>query len=178
MEKSKPILSNIMPMITFLSRIAQVFVLMQFKRKKRSSWSQQEQRFAISFFYKSPAAYSFLRQKGIILPAPSTIRRWISINEFKTGLEDNVKEHLKMKCAAMTKQEKKCVLAFDEISIKQCLEYNKKLDLIEGFEDLGPLGRTAKEATHALVFSIRGLYSQWKIPVAYFLSRNSINQKT
>lgn len=62
-------------------------------------------KFAISFFYKSASAYSFLRQKGAILPAPSSIRKWIALNdEFKTGIDENVKQHLIMKFAAFTKK--------------------------------------------------------------------------
>lgn len=172
-KNSKNIKLNLMPAINVLSSIAQTFVLMQFRGPQRKVWSRKEREFAISFFYKSPAAYCFLRRKGIILPSVSTIRRWISSSLFKTGLDENCKEHLKMKCAAMSKQHKKCVIAFDEISIKSCLEYNKKLDLIEGFEDFGPLGRTSKEASHALVFSMRGLFANWKIPIAYFFACNS-----
>lgn len=175
-KKTKNIQFNIIPYLAFLSSVAQTFVLMQIRGNRRKNWSQREKKFAISFFYKSASAYSFLRQKGVILPAPSSIRKWIALNEFKTGIDENLKQHLKMKCATFTKNEKKCVLAFDEINIKECLEFNKKLDLLEGFEDYGPLGRTAKQATHALVFSIRGLYTNWKTPVSYFFSRNSVNQ--
>jgi len=41
-------------------------------------------------------------------------------------------------------------------------EYSKPLDLVEGFEDLGQIGRTNKPASQALVFMARGLYSNWK----------------
>lgn len=42
----------------------------------------------------------------------------------------------------MTEQEKHCTLVFDELKIKNFLEYSKYLDLVEGYEDLGPKGRT------------------------------------
>lgn len=63
------------------------------------------------------------------------------------------------------------------MSIKQCLEYNKKLDIIEGFEDLGPLGRKPKDASNVLVFSIRGIYSSWKFPLAYFFSHGATSKE-
>lgn len=63
------------------------------------------------------------------------------------------------------------------MAIKKHLEYSKKLDIIEGLEDLGPLGRKPKHATHALVFMARGIYSSWKIPIAYFFSNNSVNKR-
>lgn len=72
-------------------------------------------------------------------------------------------------------QERKFIMTFDEMTIKEYVEYNKKLDCIEGFEDLGPLGRAAKRATHALVFSIRGIYGNWKVPISFFFSRHSLD---
>jgi len=39
---------------------------------------------------------------------------------------------------------KKVIILLDEISIKKAIEYNKALDVIEGYEDLGTLGRTNK----------------------------------
>lgn len=174
-KKNKSLMSNVLPLLTILSPAAKTFVLMQLKGKSRKAWTSQEKELCLSFYYKSAAAYLFLRKKGVILPSVSTIRRWIGQYLFKTGFNDEIKKNLKLKCA-MKRNERKCVLAFDEMSIKELVEYNKKLDLVEGFEDLGPLGRTTKTATHALVFSARGLFKNWKIPVSYFFSRGSITQ--
>jgi len=68
-----------------------------------------------------------------------------------------------------------CVTVFDEMKIKSFLEYSKYLDMVEGFEDLGHKGRTKKMATQSMVFLVRGLYSTWKLPLAYFLSGSSTN---
>lgn len=43
--------------------------------------------------------------------------------------------------------------------IKEFIEYSKKFDFIEGFEDLGYYGRIAKSAYYVLVFMARGIYS-------------------
>jgi len=75
----------------------------------------------------------------------------------------------------MSDEEKHCVLIFDEMKIKSFLEYSKYLDMVEGFEDLGHKGRTNKLATQAMVFVVRGLYSNWKLPLAYFLSGSSMS---
>ncbi|KAL4104692.1 hypothetical protein QTP88_019974 [Uroleucon formosanum] len=64
------------------------------------------------------------------------------------------------------------------MKIKNYLEYSKFLDLIEGYEDLGTKERSNKLAGQALVFMIRGAYSKWKLPFAYFLPSTSINHKT
>lgn len=72
----------------------------------------------------------------------------------------------------MTEDEKQCFLEFDEMSIKKALEYDSKYDVVEGFEDLGPLGRSTSIGTHALLFLLRGLKYQWKCLFVYFISKN------
>jgi len=57
----------------------------------------------------------------------------------------------------MEYDEKKCVILLDEVSIMKSVEYNKIVDEIEGFEDLGSIGRTQKLGSHALVIMVRGL---------------------
>lgn len=69
----------------------------------------------------------------------------------------------------MNEEEKYCTLIFDEMKIKNFLEYSKYLDLVGGYEDLGSMGRNNKLAGQALVMIIRGMYSTWKMPIAYFL---------
>jgi len=62
---------------------------------------------------------------------------------------------------------------FDEMSIRQHLHFNQKIDCIEGYEDLGRHGRTSNITNHALVFMLHGLRKRWKQPVAYFMTRGS-----
>jgi len=65
-------------------------------------------------------------------------------------------------------KEKACSVLFDEISIKEFLEYSKQYDFAEGFENIGKIGRENKTANTALVFMVRGIYSSWKFPIAHF----------
>lgn len=62
----------------------------------------------------------------------------------------------------------------DKVSIMKSIEYNKVLDEIEGFEDLGELGRTDTFGSHELVIMVRGLYKNWKFPLSYFFTGNGI----
>jgi hypothetical protein len=62
---------------------------------------------------------------------------------------------------------------FDEMTIREHLHFNQKIDCTEGFEDLGRHGRTSNITNHALVFMLRGLHKRWKQPVAYYLTRRS-----
>jgi hypothetical protein len=73
----------------------------------------------------------------------------------------------------MSKKDRYCCLLFDETSISENVRFNHKFDCIEGFEDLGSLGRTCNIANHALLFMARGLHRKLKWPVAYYLSRGS-----
>lgn len=57
----------------------------------------------------------------------------------------------------------------------KCIEYNKYLDFIEGFEDIGPsLGRTNNIGSHALVIMLRGLYTIWKFPFCHYFTGSGI----
>lgn len=53
------------------------------------------------------------------------------------------------------------------MSNKTELEYNLRDDIIFGFEDLGPLGRTNKTASSVLLLMIRGINVNWKQCVGY-----------
>ena len=65
-----------------------------------------------------------------------------------------------------------CCLLFDEMSIRENVCFNQKLDCTEGFEDCGT-ERTHRIANHALLFMVRGLHRKWKQPVAYYFIRGS-----
>ncbi|KAJ8867126.1 hypothetical protein PR048_032989 [Dryococelus australis] len=53
------------------------------------------------------------------------------------------------------------------------MHYNESADRVEGFEDFGNLGRTARRANHAMVFMARGHRTKWKQPLAYYLCQST-----
>lgn len=148
---------------------------MQILHKKRKPWSITEKKLALSLYYKSPSAYKYMRKNGIILPAESTIRRWLKSIEYLPGFVRGYLQQIKLKVSSMSYSDRKCIILHDEVSIMKLTEYNKALDMIEGFEDLGPLGRSCKYAKHALVVMVRGLYKNWKFPLCYFLPNNGVS---
>lgn len=74
----------------------------------------------------------------------------------------------------MGKNERVCAVLFDEIALKPKLDYNQSFDYIEGYEDLGFLGRKNEIANTALVFYVRGILHNWKIPLCYFTSKGPV----
>ena len=74
----------------------------------------------------------------------------------------------------MSKQDRVCVVCFNEMSLKSGFTYVKSRDSVVGFEDFGEFGSTHRIANHALVVMARGICSRWKQPLSYFLVSNSI----
>lgn len=72
---------------------------------------------------------------------------------------------------------KKLIIFFDEMIIMTCLEYSIKYDLIEEYEDFGKGDRSPNLAKYVLVFLARGIYSKWKITLAYFLSSSNVKSQ-
>lgn len=110
----------------------------------------------------------------IVLPSISSIKMWIGQTKCNVGMNEEFVSQLKVKCETMEVNQKKCSILFDEMSIKTFFEYNKCLDFIEGYEDLGEMGRTGNPAKSVLVFMARGIFSSWKLPLCYFLTHSSI----
>ena len=139
---------------------------------KGRRWSYKEKVLAVSILKRSPRSYAFLRS---LFPLPSrrTLQSLLNAVQFRTGINAHVFSILKDTVQTMSVKDRMCCLMFDEMSIREHLHFNQKIDCIEGFEDLGRHGRTSNIANHALVFMLRGLRKRWKQPVAYYLTRGS-----
>lgn len=156
----------------FPSLNSKALISMQLIHRKQKPLSINEKKVALSLYYKSPSTYKYMRKNGIVLPGESTVRRWLNSINYETGYSIKYMEQIKIKTSNFMYDEKKCVILLDEVSIMKSIEYNKVLDEIEGFEDLGQLGRTDKFASHALVIMFRGLYKNWKFP--YFFTGSGV----
>lgn len=152
----------------FKSDTSKILTLMQFKKKKKE-WSEDEKKFCLALYYKSPSAYKHLLKSGVVLAAPSTIQYWLQDTNCFPGVNKNVFENIAQKFSGKTIKERACTICFDEIAIMSSLEFTKTYDLIEGFEDFGDHERTNVNAKYALVFIVKGVYTNWKMPLAYFL---------
>lgn len=178
-SKNKKVnISEFFKTTNFPSANSRSLMAMQILHKKRRPWSKVQKNFSLSLYYKSPSTYTYLRKNGITLPGESTIRRWLNSIKFCTGFSENYMEQLKLKMSDMVYEEKKCVILLDEVHIMKAIEYNKILDEIEGYEDLGTFGRFNKISSVALVIMVRGLYNKWKIPISYYFTGNGIKGNT
>jgi len=139
-------------------------VTMQLKNKRRT-WTSDEKKLSLNLFYKSPTSYNFLRSQKVNLPASSTIRRWIGKSKFLPGINNLFFSHVEKKFQNKSFKERACTVCFDDMYIKETLEYSKDFDFIEGFQDLGTYGRINKSANCVLVFMARGIYTQWSYRV-------------
>lgn len=90
----------------------------------------------MSLIYKYPSNYNFFKLKNVNLPGTSTIRRWHGMSKFLPGFSKILLNHLQKKFEFKTIKEKKCTLCFDEISIKECLEYSNNLISLKDLEIL------------------------------------------
>jgi hypothetical protein len=122
--------------------------------------------FALSLYYKSPAAYKLLCNT-FQLPSVSLLSKWLRKNQSDTGFDNSLTNALKCKVQNMSVRDKTCALLIDEMSIKSHLYYNAATDTIVGFEDTGD-ERTRTVASSVLVFMVSGLASRWKQPLGFF----------
>ena len=110
------------------------------------------------------------------LPRSITIIRWFGKIDIWPGICQNLFNALKLKSPYMEDIDRNCILIFDEMAIKKCLDFHPKKQIIEGFEDLGSLDRNSAVDTQVLVFRLHGLFTNWKQPLAFFDVKSSIKK--
>jgi len=146
-----------------------------FRNSKRKPncrrWNFEDKMLALSLLKRSPKSYSFLR---LLLPLPSrrTLQTVLSTVHFAAGINAHVFGVLQHSMQKISDRDRYCCLLVDEMSIRENVRFNQKLDCIEGYEDYGT-ERTCNVANHALLFMVRGLHRKWKQPVPYYFIRGS-----
>jgi hypothetical protein len=103
-------------------------------RTKGQRYTNTDKIFALSLYYRSPAAYKLLA-KSFHLPSKSILSKWLSNRRIETGFDATLIDAIKRKVQCMADRDKACLLLIDEISIKSNLYYNQAVDEIVGFED-------------------------------------------
>ena len=136
-------------------------------------------RFCLSLHAKSPAAYKELRDSGVlVLPSQRTLRDYRNFFKPKPGFNSENIERLKELCSDHTGIQRYVVLSLDEMKIQSKLVFDKRSNELIGFVDLGDehvneaLASGDELATHALVFLIRGVATDLKYTLGYFLTKD------
>ena len=143
------------------------------KKKQGLRFNDQVKTLASKFYFKNPPAYKHYVELGF--PSRWTIARFNQEKVSRTGWSNTIGEYLKTQAETLLPSEKHCVLAFDETEVKPEFYYNQKLDVVDGFADLGHLGRESEEAKKVLVFILRNLNSRWEQAVSYYFTQKTID---
>ena len=128
--------------------------------------------FAISLYHVSGKAYRLV-SKFFHLPSKSSLLRWVSGLPISPGISQQALDAIESKVKCMSDAAKVCTISMDEISLKTSLQYDSTRDQVVGVEDFGNGNRTNHLATSAVVFMARGLTSNWKQPLGYYLVHES-----
>ena len=128
--------------------------------------------FAISLYHVSGKAYRLV-SKFFNLPSKSSLLRWVSGLPISPGMSQQALDAIESKVKCMSDAGKLCTISMDEISLKTSLLYDSTRDEVVGVEDFGNGHRTNRLATAAVVFMARGITSNWKQPLGYYLVHES-----
>lgn len=163
----------------------QVFLSEMFKKRGRK-YSENIRCFALTLYFYSPKAYSYVRKKfgKQFLPHPSTMRKWYEVVDGSPGFSKEALDAI-----ATRASEKSIVvnLVMDEMSIRSQLIYDKNAGNYFGGVDIGnntlrngkrkPQNDNQPLATNALVCMAVSLNDYWKVPIGYFLIRGLDSQE-
>ena len=144
-------------------------------KKKSVRYREEQTVFALALCYQSPKAYRHL-QKNFVLSCPRRFRCKLQHIQLQTGLHPSILSTLHENFANSSRLDKLVVLSLDEMAIKSSLVlvYNSMDDGVEGFENVGEMGRTEHVANQSLVLMVRALAKKRKLPVGYYLNSKTM----
>ena len=125
--------------------------------KKGKHWTVKDKLLALRIMYRCPQALKMLR-RVFSLPARNSISMFLekSFGSLEPGFSNKVMALQKMRVCTMTKFEWNCSLVFDEMSLKQYLDFEKYSDKVIGVQSNG------KPVNQVLVMMVPGLSTKWK----------------
>lgn len=143
--------------------------------KTTSSYTPTFRSFAFTLHFYSPKAYNYLRSVfGQHLPAPSTIRSWYSSIDGSPGISQDALNELKI-LANVANSKGITIVAgamMDEMTLHKSYQWSDNKNEMMGEVDMGNNEERFKDkllAKEALVYTVNGINTKFKIPVGYFL---------
>ncbi len=133
--------------------------------------------------------YESFRKRGYPLPSYRTLCRKIESIEIRPGIQSEILE-IRSYDRPSNEEEKACILLIDEIEIKPGFTYDQQQKCFLGsisteFQNkLIRLTTSSKKssvelaATHILVFLVKHIYTKSKFIAAYYLTGNSMSNKS
>lgn len=151
-----------------LASLVKAQAILKNKKPVARRYSPDYKQFALTLYFLGPRAYAFLG-KILCLPSKRSLQMMTQQLVCKPGLENiGIFKALEIKIKTMLDQDKHCTLCIDEMAIKSNLFYHTGRDEIVGLVDTGNETKEFCIAQNVLVIMARGLYSNWKQPIAYF----------
>lgn len=138
------------------------------KRRGRR-WSPEHRQFALNLYFHGPKAYRHL-SRLLDMPTVRSLKQWLSNIPMTPGVIPTAIEALEEATRNWHLTDRACTLIFDEMSLKEHLQYDAKHDIVMGFSDDGRQ-RTPAVANSALLILVAGISKTWIQPVAYTVSR-------
>lgn len=161
-----------------LAEIIKAQAILKHKTPVARRYSMEYKKFALTLYFLGPRAYSFM-SKLLCLPSKRTLQNLTRKLVCKPGLaNDSIFNAIQIKVKTMLEQDKHCTLCIDEMALQSNLYYNTGRDELVGLHDLGNGNKEFSYAKNALVIMARGLYSNWKQPVAYFFLKSQFPAAT
>ena len=127
------------------------------EKKTIRKWSEDDIIQGLVLRSMSSKAYQYLRSKNLLpLPANSTLKNWVKSFRCQPGMQNDILKILSSKINSEGSELPKLAsLAFDEMNIAECLEYDASADRV-----FGPHKKVQ-------VAMLRGICQKWKQPVFF-----------
>lgn len=136
------------------------------RSKHGRRYEPEEKSLCLAMYKQGPKSYRF-KEKWCALPTNRTLGRYSANLIFKSGVDRKMLEAVKSIVKDWPERDKYCSIIWDEVSLKEHLEYCHSQDYIEGFVDMNQ-SKIPSFATHALTFMVRGLNVPYKQAMEYF----------
>lgn len=160
-----------------LNRATYDFVMSQLRcqslQPKGRRYTLDEKIFFLSFLKQSPKGYQLLR-KFFAVPSRRTLTNLLGKLPFTTGINKVIMDSISMKTKLMKEHDKFCSIIFDEMNLDTILQFNRKNDIVDGFQDNGAQDRKPVIADKVMVFMARGICKKWKQPLAYYFNEGAM----
>ncbi|XP_064463485.1 uncharacterized protein LOC135374461 [Ornithodoros turicata] len=164
----------------YLSRealeIFRTMLYLQPLRKFGRRWPPQYRNFALKLHFAGPKAYRFL-SRYLLLPTERCLKYWLQEVAMQPGVVPAVLDSLQARLQGTPLKDRACIIMFDEMSIKQHLQYDRGSDVVYGYADSGT-ERSPEFAHSALVAVLAGISKNWLQPLSYILSKTTASAET